>query len=161
MDSKNNEEDTITRLYKKTEEFRKKDIKIKAIAISSILIVGVSVGAMAKKSFERFEGKSQIISEFYDATSEYDIRNDSQSGYIINKGNCRIDFDDAIVSMKNDALDAGMSYDEVAIAIGDEFTKEDAKKSVGYYPSYEERKEIYEKSYYESKVEEYGMGVTK
>lgn len=138
----------------------KKQTRRLAISAGLVLTAGVAIGNCAKKGFERYEGKSEIVSEFYDATSGYGVVNNSD-GYTINKGDSYLEFDTAISSMVDDAKVKGMSDQEIAIGLADAFNKNVAEDAMGEYPSFSERNQMYDKAYHEAKVEEINKGVSK
>ena len=131
----------------------KKDLRKRTIKASFLVAAGIAVTTAGYEVHEHIEGKNKIISEFSEATSTFGIRDDSNSGYIINTKDGYVEFENGVNYMVQEAKDKGMTDQEIAIGLTAAFNKDVAIRAIGEdnYPDFSERNKLYEAAYHENK----------
>ena len=140
-----------------------KNLKRRKIKAAFYMATGIAIATASYQVHEHGEGKNEIVSEFSAANASFGVRNDSNSGYIINEGNNYVSFEDGVNHMIQNARDNGMNTQEIAIGLTSKFNKSVAVEALGEdnYPSFSERNKMYESAYHESKINGLGQNVEK
>lgn len=140
-----------------------KNLKRRKIKAAFYVAAGIAIGTAGYQAYAHVEGKNEIVSEFSNATASFGVRDDSNSGYIINEGNSYVSFEDGVNRMVQSARDNGMNTQEIAIGLTSTFNKSVAIEALGEdnYPSFSERNKMYESAYHENKINGLGQNVEK
>lgn len=140
-----------------------KNLKRRKIKAAFYMATGIAIATASYQVYEHVEGKNEIVSEFSAANASFGVRNDSNSGYIINEGNNYVSFEDGVNHMIQNARDNGMNTQEIAIGLTSKFNKSVAMEALGKdnYPNLSERNKMYESAYHESKINGLGQNVEK
>lgn len=140
-----------------------KNLKRRKIKAAFYVAAGIAIGTAGYQAYAHIEGKNEIVSEFSAANASFGVRNDSNSGYIINEGNNYVSFEDGVNHMIQNARDNGMNTQEIAVGLTSTFNKSVAIEALGEdnYPSFSERNKMYESAYHESKINGLGQNVEK
>lgn len=140
-----------------------KNLKRRKIKAAFYVAAGIAIGTASYQAYAHVEGKNEIVSEFSNATSSFGVRDDSNSGYIINEESNYVSFEDGVNHMVQSARDKGMNTQEIAIGLTSRFNKSVAIEALGEdnYPSFSERNKMYESAYHESKINGLGQNVEK
>ncbi len=139
-----------------------KNLKKRKIKAAVYIAAGIAIATAGYKGNENIQGRSEIISEFNDATKDFGIVSYSD-GYKINEGEHFIDFATGVKRMVEKARKAGMNDKEIAIGLTDSFNKSTAQSVLGKenYPSYTERCELYQEAYHSNKAKDLNQNIEK
>lgn len=131
---------------------------VKKCVISAALAVALTTAVIAASSkiYQQFVGKSHLVNKYYKEIEDekLGVREDSQAGYIFNKGNQYISNSEAINLMQSQARELGYDNAETYVAVSDVYGSDIAKAVVGdeNVPNFSEKYEAKQDAYYERQL---------
>ena len=139
-----------------------KNLKKRKIKAAVYIAAGIAIATAGYKGNENVQGRSEIISEFNDATRDFGVFSYSD-GYKINEGEHFIDFATGVKRMVEKAKEAGMNDKEIAIGLTNSFNKNTAQNVLGKenYPNYIERCKLYQEAYHSNKAKDLNQNIEK
>ena len=135
---------------------RKRDIKRGIISTALAVSLTTAVIAASSKIYQQTVGGNHLANGLYNELHEEQLghREDSQAGYIFNKGNEYISYGEAVDVIKDQAEELGYNDEETYVAVRKLYNPTIAKDVVGEenIPDFSEKYEARQDAYHERQL---------
>lgn len=135
---------------------RKRDIKRGIISTALAVTLTSAVIAAASKTYQQSVGSNHLANGLYNELNDEQLghREDSQAGYIFNKGNETISYGQAIDIIQDQAEELGYNDAETYVAVRKLYNPTIAKDVVGEenIPDFSEKYEARQDAYHERQL---------